>query len=403
MRKIRRCRFHRWARSTGAPRRVYIWLGDVDADEVAIAFANIRMAQALSAATESYKTEVKLADRAVLHYGEHYIEYTRFRAAWYLVERCLLSQGNLGYLRHLLRRDVTDDLLELLWGFHTAKCSDPRDRLAALYGFLPQSEQPIALQYDQVGWKEMYRRLAERSINKGHSIGEPGYSTPFRVWIGCWKKPRRPPWVPNWSGVRQPGLASGDFLKDCLDSTDRGDKPWIDCSDTMGGLKTEGFGFLEIEKERLWKHVLSCLEPIEDELMGLESWLRVTTLFAIILRGKDVVSEDKDHLSRWSLRTLMDKMYEALRTGFENPESLAGEQILLLTLIGSVLQRFALVVLHPLPYIVYSEGRYDRPSWEQEYGLAPHDMEFGDILIPFDEMKPQNSRVHESSFVEPDI
>lgn len=189
MRKIRRCRFHRWARSTGAPRRVYIWLGDVDADEVAIAFANIRMAQTLSAATESYKTvlcksltiltqkpwftgrwviqEVKLADRAVLHYGEHYIEYTRFRAAWYLVGRCLLSQGNLGYLRHLLRRNVTEDLLELLWGFHMAKYSDPRDCLAALYGFFPQSEQPIALHYDQVGWKEMYRRLAERSINKG--------------------------------------------------------------------------------------------------------------------------------------------------------------------------------------------------------------------------------------------
>ncbi|KAK1977647.1 heterokaryon incompatibility protein-domain-containing protein [Colletotrichum cereale] len=68
---------------------VHVWLGDVDADEVAIAFANVRMVYAFPA-TESYKTdlcksltiltqkpwftrrwviqEVKLADRAVLHY-----------------------------------------------------------------------------------------------------------------------------------------------------------------------------------------------------------------------------------------------------------------------------------------------------------------------------------------------
>ncbi|KAI3535078.1 hypothetical protein CABS01_01368 [Colletotrichum abscissum] len=115
---------------------VHVWLGDVDADEVVVAFANIRMVQAFSTATESYKTdlcnsltmltqkpwlsrrwviqEIKLADRAVLRYGEHCVEYARFRAAWYLVESRLLTQGNLGYLRHLLRCDVTDDLLELL-------------------------------------------------------------------------------------------------------------------------------------------------------------------------------------------------------------------------------------------------------------------------------------------------
>ncbi|KAK0369455.1 HET domain-containing protein [Colletotrichum limetticola] len=115
---------------------VHVWLGDVDADEVAVAFANIRMVHAIPAAIESYRVdlcksltmltqkpwfsrrwviqEIKLADRAVLRYGEHSVEYASFRGAWYLVESRLLTQGNLGYLRHLLRCDVTDDLLELL-------------------------------------------------------------------------------------------------------------------------------------------------------------------------------------------------------------------------------------------------------------------------------------------------
>ncbi|KAJ0309011.1 hypothetical protein Brms1b_009262 [Colletotrichum noveboracense] len=165
---------------------VHVWLGDVDADEVAIAFANVRMVHA-SSTTESYKAdlakslatlvqkpwftrrwiiqEIKLADRAVLHYGEHSVEYARFRTAWYLVESRMMVQDNLENLRLLLKRDHTYDLLELLWGFHMANCSNPRDRLAALYGFLPQSEQPIDLQYGHIGWKKMYHRLAERLIN----------------------------------------------------------------------------------------------------------------------------------------------------------------------------------------------------------------------------------------------
>ncbi|KAK1526158.1 uncharacterized protein CCOS01_08576 [Colletotrichum costaricense] len=428
---------------------VHVWLGDVDADEVAVAFANIRMVHAIPAATEPSRMEIKLADRAVLRYGEHCVEYARFRAAWYLVESHLLTQGNLGYLRHLLRRDTTDDLLELLWGFHTAKCSDPRDSLAALHCFLPQSEQQIDLQYGQIGWKEMHRRLAERYINKGTLSASRVILRLFAFGPAAGRSlddAECPSWVPDWSGVRQLGMASGDLLVDCLESIDRGDKPWIDCSDEMGDSKTEGpysepylndnlFGVfgsvktdsatkfsagqkklrvrwspirdglygrsaglvlrlpreLVVKKEKLWKHVLSCLEPIKDERLTLSSWRRVTTLFAFILRSKDIVSEDKDHPSRWSFKTLTSKMYKALWTGFVNPESLAREQILLLTLIGSVLQRFALVVLHPLPYIWSSTGWYDRPSLEQEYGLAPHDMDFGDIFIPFDVKNPQDS------------
>lgn len=161
---------------------------------------------------------------------------------------------------------------------------------------------------------------------------------------------------------------------DCLDSTDRGDKPWIDCSDKMGGLKTEGpcseshwkdslfgkvkeklwlqeaqqdipgyrvcsgsrlvrYGFatrffseqtkprvrwssfrgglygknarliltlpreLVVEKEWLWKHALSCLQPIQDQFVAPRVCLRITALFEITLKGKDVVSEDNDQLS----------------------------------------------------------------------------------------------------------
>ncbi|KXH61027.1 HET domain-containing protein [Colletotrichum nymphaeae SA-01] len=466
---------------------VHVWLGDVDADEVAIAFVNIRMAHAFSAATESSKTdlckslmmltqkpwftrrwviqEIKLADRAVLHYGKHSIEYARFRTAWYLVESRMISQDSLGHLRLLLKHDVTEDLLELLWGFHTAKCSDPRDRLAALYGFLPQSEQPIDLQYDQLDWKEMYRRLAERSINEGTVSASRVilHLSAFGPVAGrSLDDAEYPSWVPDWTGVRQRGMASGEFHMDCQFSTDRADKPWAEFSNEIGVLETEGpssdphlddnlsgrekempwfqearqdipsachlsnpitfesghatrfsagqkklrvrwspirgglYGRsarliltlpqeLVVEKDMLWKHVLSCLDPIKDNFVGPESWFRATGLFAIILGSMDVVSEEKDYLSRWPLEMLMGKLYEAFRAGFENLESLTGEQILLLTLIGSILQRFALVVLHPLPYLGNSTIQYNSIRLEPEYGLAPHDMELGDILIPFDE------------------
>ncbi|KAI3527905.1 HET domain-containing protein [Colletotrichum filicis] len=232
---------------------VHVWLGDVDADEVAVAFANIRMVI----------QEIKLADRAVLRYGEHCVEYARFRAAWYLVESQLLTQGNLGYLRHLLRRDTTDDLLELLWGFHTAKCSDPRDSLAALHCLLPQSEQQIDLQYGQIGWKEMHRRLAERYINKGTLSASRVILRLFAFGPAAGRSlddAECPSWVPDWSGVRQLGMASGEFHMDRLHPTDRDDKPWMDCTDNFGGLQTEGpspephwnVSLSSKEKEKLW-------------------------------------------------------------------------------------------------------------------------------------------------------
>lgn len=92
----------------------------------------------------------------------------------------------------------------------------------------------------------------------------------------------------------------------------------------------------------------------------------------------------------------MEKLYEIVRTGFENLVSLAEDQILLLTLIGSILQKFALVELHPLPYSLEYVGPQDSASSEREYGLAPHDMKFGDILIPFDETELRYFAVDES-------
>ncbi|KAK1977646.1 hypothetical protein LZ30DRAFT_731197 [Colletotrichum cereale] len=126
----------------------------------------------------------------------------------------------------------------------TANCSDPRDRLAALYGFLPQSEQPIDLQYSQIGWKEMYRRLFAFGPVVRRSLDDSDY----------------PSWVPDWFGVRQLGMASGEFPMDGQHSTDRADKPWIDCPNEIGASETEGpsskphlnDSLSRREKEKLW-------------------------------------------------------------------------------------------------------------------------------------------------------
>ncbi|KAL0777576.1 hypothetical protein CaCOL14_005229 [Colletotrichum acutatum] len=289
MRMIRRCRFHRWERSI-------------------VAFSNIRMVHAIPA-TEPYKTdlckslamltqkpwftrrwviqEVKLADRAVLHYGEHSLEYARFRAAWYSVESRMLSRDSLGDLRLLLKHDVTEDLLELLWGFHMAKCSDPRDRLAALYGFLPQSKQPIDLLYSQISWNEMYRRLAEKLINEGALSASRVILHLFAFGPVAGQSlddAEYPSWVPDWSGVRQLGLASGESNLDRQHSTDRADKPWIEISNEVGGLETEGpssdphldDSLSSREKEMSWfrgaqQDILNANRPFELISFGSQS------------------------------------------------------------------------------------------------------------------------------------
>ncbi|KAH0432143.1 hypothetical protein CcaCcLH18_06641 [Colletotrichum camelliae] len=462
---------------------VHVWLGHVDADEVAIAFANVRMVYA-SPATESYKAdlfvslatltqkpwftrrwviqEIKLADRAVLRYGEHSVEYARFRAAWYLVESRMLSQDDQKDLRPLLNRDFTYDFLELLWGFHMANCSDPRDSLAALYGFLPQSKQPIDLQYGQIGWKEMYHRLAERLINENTLSANRVILHLFAFGPAATQSlddSKCPSWVPDWSAARQLGMASGEFSMDLQNSVDRADKPWIDCSNELGGSKTKGpssnphlngslsskekeelwlqearqdiplgsrkYRSLKIQYatrfsagqkklrarwspirgglygksprlilklprevvkgEKLWELALSCLKPIQHR----KNHHRIGALFAIILKGTDIVSRGgNDHLNSLPLDGLKDKVDEAFCVGFQNPGSLDWKQLQLLTLIGRILRKFAFVELHPLWYSL-DDDPMDPLSLE-EYCLAPYDMEFGDILIPCDETKIQN-------------
>ncbi|KAH9240238.1 hypothetical protein K456DRAFT_1719557 [Colletotrichum gloeosporioides 23] len=108
-------------------------------------------------------------------------------------------------------------------------------------------------------------------------------------------------------------------------------------------------------------------------------------LFAITLKGKNFVSDGKSPLSSWPLHNVMEDLYMALRTGFENPGSLRRDQMILLTVIGNILRNFAFVELHPSPY--FTDDTRLHPLTFVEYGLAPHDMELGDRLIPCDETK----------------
>ncbi|KAF6805918.1 HET domain-containing protein [Colletotrichum musicola] len=263
---------------------VHVWLGVSEANEAATAFANIRSLP-LFGETETYMTdlcksltmltkeswftrrwviqELKLAERAVIHYARHHVEYTRFRAAWYLVESRMLSETGPRDLRPLLNRDSTEDLLELLWRFDRAECSQPKDRIAALYGFIPRSHQPMDLEYNQHGWEEMYRRLAETLINKGalsafrvilhlFAFGSAVRGNPKPEDTNC------PSWVPNWSRVLKAGIASGERLaKNSIDH--RMDRPWVERLMKLDG--TEDAASLDLgrndglssnEKEKIW-------------------------------------------------------------------------------------------------------------------------------------------------------
>ena len=93
-------------------------------------------------------------------------------------------------------------MLELLWNFHEAGCLEPKDRIVAFLGLVPDEDR-FRLDYT-VHWTELYKQVASSVLGVGNNntrllllaqLFEFGPVSPPQ-------DPTYPSWVPDWSNVR---------------------------------------------------------------------------------------------------------------------------------------------------------------------------------------------------------
>lgn len=97
-------------------------------------------------------------------------------------------------------------LLELLWNFHEGRCLDPKDRIVALFGLVPDDRR-FHLDYT-VHWNELYKQVASSILNLGDNntrLQVLLYSFEFGT-ASLPEDVAYPSWVPDWSKTRQRDL-----------------------------------------------------------------------------------------------------------------------------------------------------------------------------------------------------
>ncbi|KAH6661460.1 heterokaryon incompatibility protein-domain-containing protein, partial [Plectosphaerella plurivora] len=101
--------------------------------------------------------EAGLSRKAVVHCGSYSIPLQTMSTAAERVQSLDLSWYQVNMVAKLPTLKANMDILELLWYYHAACCVDPRDRVAALFGLVPDIASQ--LRYN-VHWSELYRQLA---------------------------------------------------------------------------------------------------------------------------------------------------------------------------------------------------------------------------------------------------
>ncbi|EXF74697.1 HET domain-containing protein [Colletotrichum fioriniae PJ7] len=246
-------------------KEVHIWLGDPD-DKTAAIFSAIRMMQMIPD-TKQVKvmadatlkiTENQLGADHILHL-KRFLSRPWFSRRWIIQEACLAKEAkvhcgisSLGlpwfvaaarrlecvkelyafqyHYQILMMKSLSEErkpILQLLWNFHAAKCREPEDRIAALFGLIPDHEQIMDQQSYldlRQHWSVLYRRLALAMFQRGQKtalqmllhLAEFG---PLRESDDCY-----PSWVPNWTTERRRNLPFYN-LSSNVDAFDYPEKP----------------------------------------------------------------------------------------------------------------------------------------------------------------------------------
>lgn len=145
--------------------------------------------------------EAGLARKAVVHCGNYSIPLQTISLAAERIQSLDISWYQVKMVVKLPGLKANLDILGLLWYYHAACCDDPRDRVAAMFGLVPNIASQ--LQYN-VHWSELYRQLAAFVLEFGcqdarlqlmlHLFEFGPVSSPVGASI--------PSWVPDWSKPR---------------------------------------------------------------------------------------------------------------------------------------------------------------------------------------------------------
>lgn len=160
--------------------------------------------------------EAVLAREARLHCGSYSLALSWVVLALKKIQHSATGLDALGYGAKMLLSSIGKyqeapgdcSLLTLLRDLHLSECSDPRDRVAALYGLASDSTRPSDLRSYNVGVTQLYLDCAVASANSSATSANALIFHLAEFGSLPEDPQRREPlsWVPDWSKSRRPLL-----------------------------------------------------------------------------------------------------------------------------------------------------------------------------------------------------
>ena len=413
-----------------AAKKVHIWLGDDNVDDARRVFSLIRQVELRNEWSPSQDEvsllaklfarawfarlwviqEAVLAHEAVLRCGSDSLALSWMLLALKKAQSSTAGLEVLGYGPKMLLSSVAKyqeapdrcSMLDLLWDLHLSECSDPRDRIAALYGLASSTSRQPDLRYNE-GAAQVYWDCASYFINR-----DPVSAHMLILQLAGFGSLRAipqagepPSWVPDWSRSRRPVLQSLDALQNTVKSLeeandefstshymsqkptprDVSDQQFRDFVDYCITFKHATQMRARGNSLQICSHPLIFHEYIKvvEEVYRCESsdWKDVWLLFSQILINHNIVDDldvkrrifrdfkiQPDVLDGGAWETFTDHISYRLGLSQENIERF--EEL------GSILSRFSLI--------------RTSPYWESKlcyWHLGPRDAAVGDFLVPF--------------------
>ncbi|KAI0383743.1 heterokaryon incompatibility protein-domain-containing protein [Hypomontagnella monticulosa] len=147
--------------------------------------------------------EASLAQYGIVHLGSYSISYSLLVLACKRLCNLGISRNMYGVKMLVALSEGDQDIYHLLWKLHGSACSDKRDRVAALQGFIPRGlQQP--LEYDS-DYKEIYKQQAIRLIDSPRQHELLLHLFQFGALQGT-DGSSYPSWIPDWSRKRHSSL-----------------------------------------------------------------------------------------------------------------------------------------------------------------------------------------------------
>ncbi|KAH7094297.1 heterokaryon incompatibility protein-domain-containing protein [Paraphoma chrysanthemicola] len=224
--------------------------------------------------------EVKLARVAAVHCGKHRLSWIEVRNGMLALKmdyeemrdrhtsRIFISIAAVQaleaaesmFLDRLHAREA--DIDNLLWDYHSSKCSDERDRIFAFYGLLSrdhlyiqdnllsrESLEACPIDYSR-HFPEIYTQMATRKVTSEVKKGSRA-----SILIHCFafgvladQDPAWPSWVPSWNMSRQFQRIWPDSFSSCLEENSFGIEP----TDEPPSIHAEGekYPIVSIQRRR---------------------------------------------------------------------------------------------------------------------------------------------------------